>query len=180
MILVRTLYWADFCIPLCKSSTVDWSREKAKMLKTIQRKLQDINTIYNVPAVPPSSAVRKLCEAEVLLIHRKTAMCHCVNLWTGSWFAFTTTENCTKDLSFTQGESFPLHLHSTTELWEIFQALQVHKGRNWWRRIRMQSFVERGLWHHQALCVHEYEQGETGHTWYSNSVAWLNRTNIKF
>lgn len=25
----------------------------------------------------------------------------------------------------------------------------------------MQSFVERGLCHHHALCVHEYEQGET-------------------
>lgn len=100
-------------------------------LENIQRKLQGINTIYNVPTVRQSSAVRKPCEAEVLFIHRKAAMCPCLNLWTESWFALTATENCTKDLGFTQGELFLLHLHSTTELWGMFQALQVCKERNW-------------------------------------------------
>lgn len=61
--------------------------------------------------------MRKLHEAEVLFIHRKAGMCHGLNLWPGSWFALTATENCTKDLGFAQGELSLLHLHSTTELW---------------------------------------------------------------
>lgn len=44
----------------------------------------------------------------------------------------------------------------------IYQALQVCKERNWWAKVRVQSFVERGMWQHHALCVREYEQGETG------------------
>lgn len=70
-------------------------------------------------------------------------------------------ENCTKDFGFTQGQPSSLHLHCTAELWGLFQALQVYGEKNWWRRVRVQSFMERSLWHYHALCVHEHEQGET-------------------
>ena len=66
------------------------------------------------------------------------------------WLALAGTENCTKDLGFTQGELSPLHLHSTTELWVMYQALQIQRKETLVKE--GQGTVDCGRGHMTPLC----------------------------
>lgn len=112
--LMKVLYCTASSMPLWKWSTVDWCRH-TNTQKCPKQTSSNQHLIYNMVAVPWSFAMRKLCEAEALFIHRKKPeYVYSLNLWTEKMVCSCWHRELHIGFSFHTG--WPLHLHSTTEL----------------------------------------------------------------